>query len=181
MPRIAPVQLATASEKARPLLEGLKKQLGTVPNLFATIGQSPESLQALLGAMDALGKGSLSGREVEQVNLSTSELNGCGYCISAHGALGKRAGLSPDDIDAARAGHGANAREQAILDLVRRVVRTGGGGAGTELARARAAGLSDAEVVEVLAHLALKTFTNAVAQVAQTEIDFPKQPRLPEA
>ncbi len=181
MPRIAPLQIATAPEKARPLLENLKKKLGTVPNLFATIGQSPEALQALLGAMDVLGKGALSAREVELVNLFTSELNGCGYCISAHGALGRLAGLSPDDIEAARLGRGANAREQAILLLVRKVVRTGGAAAGTELARAREAGLTDGEVVEVLAHVALKAFTNAVGILAQTNIDFPKQPRLPEA
>ena len=53
MPRIPPVQLPTASERVRPLLEGLKRKLGMVPNLFATIGQSPEALQALLGAMEA--------------------------------------------------------------------------------------------------------------------------------
>lgn len=181
MPRIAPLQIATAPEKARLLFEGLKKQLGSVPNLYATIGRSPEALQAVLGATEALASGSLSGREVEMVNLFTSELNGCGYCVSAHGTLGKLAGMSPDDIEAARTGRGTNAREQAILALIRRVVRTGGAGAGTDLARAREAGLSDAEVMEVLAHMALKTFTNAVSLIAQVDIDFPKQPRLPEA
>jgi len=181
MPRIAPIQLPAASEKLRPLLEGLKRKLGMVPNLFATIGQSPEALQALLGATEALAHGALSGREIEQVNLLTSELNGCAYCVSAHGALGKLNGLSPDQIEAARAGRAANAREQAIFGLVRRVVRSGGSGAGTDLARAREAGLSDGDVIEVLAHVALKTFTNAAGILAQTDIDFPKQPRLPEA
>ena len=179
MPRIPPVPLAIAPEKVRPSFEGLKKTLGTVPNLFATIGQSPEALQALLAAMDALSRGALSAREAEQVNLLTSELNGCAYCVSAHGALGKLAGLAPDDIQAARGGRGSGVREQAILDLVRRVVRTGGSGAGTELVRAKEAGLTDGEIVEVLAHVALKAFTNAVAILAQTDIDFPKQPLLP--
>jgi uncharacterized peroxidase-related enzyme len=181
MPRIPTIQTTTPPEKVRPLFESLKQKLGSVPNLFATIGQSPEALRALLEATDTLSRGALSPREVELVNLLTSELNGCGYCVSAHGALGKLAGLSPDEIDAARSGRGADAREQAMLALVRRVVRTGGAGAGTDLARAREAGLSDGEVIEVLAHVALKTFTNAVAILAQTEIDFPKQSRLPAA
>ena len=179
MPRIQPITEATALPTAKPMLAALKQQLGMVPNLFATIGQSPESLGALLGAMDALGKGALPAREVELVNLYTSELNGCGYCISAHTALGKRAGLSADEIDHARLGDAVSPRERAILGLVRRVVRTGGAGAGTELAAARETGLSDRDVVEILAHVALKTFTNAVALVAQTEIDFPTAPRLP--
>jgi len=177
--RIAPPTVETAPEGSRPLFAALKKNLGTVPNLFATIGHSPEALASLLTAMETLGRGRLSAREVEAINLATSELNGCGYCVSAHAALGRRAGLSPDDIAAVRTGRGANAREQALLDLVRRVVRTGGAGAGTELAAAREAGLSDGEVVEALAHVALKAFTNAVALVAQTEIDFPRAPKLP--
>lgn len=180
MTRIAPTTFETAPVATKPMLEALQKNLGSVPNLFATIGHSPESLGMLLGAMEALGNGALSGREVESVNLLASELNGCGYCVSAHAMLGRKAGLTPDAIAAARAGRGGNAREQAILDLVRRVVRTGGAGAGRELASAREAGLSDREVVEVLAHVALKAFTNAVALVAATTIDFPKAPKLPE-
>lgn len=179
MSRIAPTTLADAPAATRPMLESLQKNLGMVPKLFATIGHSPESLAMLLGAMDSLGRASLSKREVELINLYASELNGCGYCVSAHGTLARGAGIDPDGVRAARDGHGQNAREDALLGLVRRVVRTGGAGTGTELAALREAGVSDREVVEVLAHVALKAFTNAVALVAQTEIDFPKQPRLP--
>jgi uncharacterized peroxidase-related enzyme len=180
MSRIAPVKVETAPEGSRVLLESLRKSLGMVPNLFATIGQSPEALGALLGATEALAKGRLSAQEVETVNLFTSELNGCGYCVSAHTALGKLSGLSGEQIDAVRTGRGSSPRVDAILALVRRVVRTGGIGAGTELARAREAGISDREVVEILAHIALKAFTNAVALVAQTDVDFPKPARLPQ-
>lgn len=179
MPRILPVTDETVSPTAKPLLAAVKQQLGSVPNLFATIARSPESLAFLLGALDQLSRGSLSAREVELINLYTSELNGCGYCISAHAALGKRAGLTGDEIDRARLGDAPAPRERALLALVRRVVRTGGASAGTEVAQAREVGIADGELVEVLAHVALKTFTNAVAVIAQTEIDFPKAPRLP--
>jgi uncharacterized peroxidase-related enzyme len=176
MPRILPV---TGDHPSRSTLDAIAKQLGVVPNLFATIAHSPESLAMLLTATADLAKGALSAREIELVNVYTSELNGCGYCVSAHTALGKRAGIAGEEIDRARLGVAASPREQAILGLVRRVVRTGGASAGTELAAAREAGVTDRELVEVLAHVALKTFTNAVALVAQTEIDFPKAPRLP--
>jgi uncharacterized peroxidase-related enzyme len=181
MARMSPTTIETAPEATRPMLEALHKSLGTIPALFATIGHSPHALDALLHAMQTLSRGALSAREIELVNLATSELNGCGYCVSAHGALAKRAGVDAESIDAAREARATSAREHAMLRLVARVVRSGGAGSGTELARAREAGLTDAAIVEVLAHLALKTFTNAVALVAQTEIDFPKQPRLPSA
>lgn len=173
MPRIQPVTETT------PLLDAIKAKLGVVPNLFATIARSPESLGWLIGGVEALAKASLSAREVELVNIYTSELNGCGYCISAHAMLGNKAGLTADDVERARLGGAASQRERAILGLVRRVVRTGGAAAGTELAQLREAGASDRDVIEVLAHVAMKAFTNAVALVAQTEIDFPKASRLP--
>lgn len=177
--RIAPTTPATAPEAARPILEQLRAGLGKVPNLFATIAHAPHTLRGLLGWDTALGEGSLTRREVEQLNLHVSELNGCGYCVSAHTALGKMSGLTPEETVAARRGTGATAREDALLAFARRVVRTGGHGATTELARLRAAGVTDAEILDVLAIVALKTFTNAAAIVAQTEIDFPRAPELP--
>lgn len=175
-----PVPTATdAPEAARPLFAELERALGMVPNLFATIGHSPGALAGLLSWDAALAKGPLRRREIEQLNLHVSELNGCSYCVSAHNALAARAGLGAVEIEAARRGMGTTERETALLALARRVVRTGGSGAGTELAAAREAGVSDAEIIDVLAIVAHKTFTNAVALVAQTAIDFPKAPRLP--
>lgn len=179
--RIAIPDDRTAPAAARPLFDQLRAGLGRVPNLFATIGHSPGSLGGLLAWDAAVAGGKLSKREIEQLNLHVSELNGCSYCLSAHGFLGARVGLSAAELEDARIGRGADERENALLALARRVVRTGGGGAGTELERARAAGVSDAEIVDVLAVVALKTFTNAVAQVAQTEIDFPRAALLPAA
>jgi hypothetical protein len=74
----------------------------------------------------------------------------------------------------ARLGRAAGNREEATRALARRVVRTGGPGAGTELIAVREAGLSDAEIIEVLARVAEKAFSDSVAILAQIEIDFPK-------
>ncbi|WNG16968.1 carboxymuconolactone decarboxylase family protein [Cystobacter fuscus] len=182
MSRISSPTADSAPSSTQPLLQSLQKKLGRVPNLYATIGHSPGALQSMLSWEEALSRGNtLSRREREQLSLHVSELNGCGYCISAHSAIGKSAGLSEQDIDAARVGAGVNARENAILALARRVVRTGGHGAGGELTRAREAGLTDAEVVDIIAAVSLRSFTNAVAVIAQTELDWPKAPSLPEA
>ncbi len=178
--RIAPATPVNAPEASKPIFAAIKSGLGMLPNLYATVGLSPGSLQSVLGWDQALTDGkNLSKREIELLNLHISDLNGCGYCLGAHAAIGKGAGLSPEDIDKARVGIGANARENALLALARRVVRTGGARSGAELSQAREAGVSDAAVVDVLAAVALKTFTNSLAIVAQTEIDFPKVRNTP--
>jgi uncharacterized peroxidase-related enzyme len=181
MSRLTVPTLQTAPEASRPALEGLKKALGTVPNLFAVIGNSPAALNGYLGFTGALDKGSLTGREIELINLHVSELNGCAYCVAAHGALSKRFELSQQDIDRARLGLGATDRENAILALARRITRTGGAQAGTELELARKAGVNDAQLVEVAAHVASKLFTNAVGVISQVAIDMPAQPNAPKA
>jgi uncharacterized peroxidase-related enzyme len=177
--RLALTTEENAPEATRPVLSQLKQALGMVPNVYAAIGNSPGALSSLRAWSDALAKSSLSKREVELISLHVSELNGCGYCVSAHSALGARVGVKPEELAAARTGTGANARENALLALVRRVVRTGGARAGGELARLREAGVSDAEVIDILAVVALNAFRNAVSIVSDLEIDFPKAENLP--
>ena len=47
-------------------------------------------------------------------------------------------------------------------------------GAGDEDVRAvKMAGYDDAQVIEIMQHVALNTWTNYINSVAQTEIDFP--------
>ena len=177
--RIPVTTEGNAPEATKPILTRLKRMSGMVPNVYAIIGHSPASLAPMLEWNDAIAKGKLRKREVEQLNLHVSELNGCAYCVSAHTAVATRVGLSADEITAARSGAGSNERENAILALARRVVRTGGSRAGTDLARLREAGVSDEEIIDVLAVVALNAFRNAVNVVGAAEIDFPKAPRLP--
>lgn len=177
--RIPATTIETAPEAARHTLGHVAEAFGRIPELYATIAHSPTSLDSFLAWDHALTHSSLSRREIELLSLHISELNGCGYCVSAHEALGKHIGLTPADVERAREGSGSNPREQALLALARRVVRGGGAKAGSEIAQCREASIADETIIDVLATVALKTFTNAVAIVAQTTIDFPKAPRVP--
>lgn len=103
-----------------------------------------------------------------------AEVNGCDYCLSAHTALGRGAGLSDEQLDASRAGQASDPKASAALQFARATVESRGGVADSDLGRVRAAGFSDAEVVEIIAHVALNVFTNYFNRAAQTEIDFPK-------
>jgi uncharacterized peroxidase-related enzyme len=179
MSRLTIPTLANAPEASRPALEGLKQALGTVPNLFAVIGNSPAALNGYMAFTGSLEKGSLSGREIELINLFVSQLNGCAYCVAAHGTLSKRFDLTANDISGARAGVGRSERENALLALAGRITHQAGAQAGGEIERARAAGISDAQIVEVAAHVASKLFTNALGILGQVPVDLPTQPQLP--
>ena len=90
MPRIpTPATIDAAPPQARASLELVKKQLGSVPNLFRVIANSPAALEGYLGLSGALGKGALDARTRERIALAVAESNGCGYCLSAHTYLAK--------------------------------------------------------------------------------------------
>jgi AhpD family alkylhydroperoxidase len=149
--------------------------------MMRTMAQSRAVLDGYLALNSALAKGSLGRKLGEQIALLTAEQNGCNYCASAHTALGKHAGLADSDIAAARDGRASEPRAQAALSLARAVIETRGHVSDAELAAARRAGLSDGEIGEVVAHVAVNVFTNYFNSLADTEVDFPavRPPRRP--
>lgn len=181
MPRIAAVEPERASPSARPLLEAVNQKLGVTPNMMRTMAQSAPVLEGYLALNAALAKGSLGRRVGEQVALLTAEQNGCTYCAAAHTALGKGAGLSEAEIEEARAGRAADGRAAGALALARSLLERRGHVTDADVAAARAAGLSDGEIGEVVAHVALNVFTNYFNTLAGTDVDFPavRQPRAP--
>jgi AhpD family alkylhydroperoxidase len=157
----------------RATFEGLRGQLGLVPNLYRIVGNSPAALQGHLGLVGALGRGLLPAALRERIALLSAETNGCDYCLSAHSVLGAGAGLSAAAIEAARGGEAEDAKDQAALDLARALLANQGRGAQRELAAAQAAGWDDAAIVEIVHHVALNLLTNSLNNLAETPIDFP--------
>ena len=173
MPRIAPVDAATAGAETAATLGAIKTKVGMIPNLHATFANAPAVLKGYLGFSDALSGGLLTAKQRGIIALAVAQVNQCHYCLSAHTLIGKGAGLSPDAIRAARKGTGADAADAAIATLAVRLVETRGQLSDADLVEARNAGIDDARIVEVVANVALNVLTNFTNNVAATDIDFP--------
>lgn len=174
MNRITQVDPATSEGKTKHLFETVKTRLGVVPNLFRVLGNSPAALEAYLNFSGALATGHLHGRVREQIALAVAESNLCSYCLSAHTFIGGKLGLKERDIANARQAVASDDKTDAVLKLARSIVVERGEVSDATLRAARASGLSDAEVVETVAHVALNIFTNYINHVAQTVVDFPE-------
>jgi len=161
-----------APASSQPLLDAVDKQLGTVPNLFRLMSISPAVLQAYLGLGSALGH-SLDARTRERIAIAVAQINGCNYCLSAHSALGRGAGLSDSDIADARRATSSDPKLAAILDFARTLVLSRGHAGDQDLAGLRALGLGDAEILEIVGNTVLNIFTNYINNAAGTEVDFP--------
>ena len=155
------------------ILGAIKQKIGVVPNIYASMAHSPAVLAGYLGFSESLGKGTLPASLREQIALTVAGENACDYCASAHTALAKGAGVSAEEASRNLEGHASDARVDAILTFVKAVVRKRGWLDGGELAALRSAGVSDQELVEIIANVAANVFTNYFNHIAGTEIDFP--------
>lgn len=175
MSRIAvPATIEASPTRSQPLLAAVNQQLGSVPNLFRVLGNSPAALEGYLGLSGALGKGALDARTRERLALRVAQLNGCDYCLAAHTYLGKQlVKLDDAELAANRDGHSSDAKADAALQLASEIVRARGHIPDAALASARAAGLDEAQLIEIVVHVALNTLTNYVNTVAATAVDFP--------
>lgn len=173
MARLTIPTRGSSPEKSQPLLDAVEKQLGVIPNLFRLTGNSPATLEAYIGFNGALGR-TLDVKTRERIALAVAQANGCDYCLSAHSYLG----LNLAKIDAAeialnRKGHSADPRADAAVQLAVRIVETRGSISDADLAAARLAGFNDAQIVEIVANVAINLFTNYLNNLAHTDIDFP--------
>jgi uncharacterized peroxidase-related enzyme len=175
MSRIStPATIEAAPAAARPLLEAVKKQLGSVPNLFRLVANSPAALEGYVSMHGALGKGALPAPTRERIALAVAEINSCRYCLAAHTYLARNvARLDDAEVAANRAGGSHDAKADAAVRFATAVARERGHVRADDLTAVRAAGYDDAQIIEIVQHVALNTWTNYVNEVAQTDIDFP--------
>ena len=172
IPTPASIDLSPAA--SQPLLHAVNKQLGSVPNLFRLVGNSPAALEGYLAMSGALAKGALPAATRERIALAVAEINACGYCLAAHTYLGKNlAKLSDAEIAANRDGGSTDAKADAAVRFAAKVTQTRGHTDEQDLNAVRAAGYSDAQIIEIVQHVALNIWTNYINEVALTDIDFP--------
>ncbi len=173
MSRLKKINPDEVTGKTKELLSAVKSKMGMIPNLLRIYANAPAALEAYLNFSGALQQGVLNAQEREQISLVVSEANQCKYCLSAHTALGKMVGLKENEIFEARRGKSTDERISAMLKFALVIVEKRGFASNEDLEEARAAGLSDEEVVEVVANVAYNIFTNYFNHIADTDIDFP--------
>jgi len=174
MPRITPIDPTAATGETAFHLQTSRKMFGGTPNLVTTAAHSPAAVGAMLSMFANVGQSSLGPRAGELIAIAVAQSNRCGYCLSAHTAIGETVGLTALALSAARHAESIDPRTAALLRLAVAINTSRGQIDDATLAVARTAGLSDADIVEVVAHVALNVFTNYLNNVADTTIDFPE-------
>lgn len=159
------------------LFDNLKKGLGFVPNLYATLAHSETALGTYLTLQNS--KTSLNGKESEIVNLVVSQVNGCNYCLAAHTALGKMKGFTDAQMLEIRSGKATfDAKLGALAALVQDIAVSRGHPDAARVEAFYAAGYTPGHLVDVIVLVGDKTVTNYLHGATGVVIDFPAAPAL---
>jgi len=159
--------------EAQAIFDNLKKQVGMVPNLYATIGHSANALSSFLAFQGAQAKGTFNAKEREAVYLVVSQVNGCAYCQAAHTALGKMNGFTEAETITLRQGKSDDARLNAIVTLAQDITENRGRASETNVEAFFAQGFDNAALMDLIALVSDKTLANYVHNLTQIAVDFP--------
>ena len=152
--------------------DNLKKALGMVPNLYATIAYSTNGLSRYLAFQAA--KTSLSNKEKEAVNLIVSQVNGCRYCQSAHTVLGGLNGFSKEEILSIRKGTSNNHKLNALVTLAKAITEKKGRVNDKLLDEFFAVGYNNENLVDLILQISDKIAMNYLHNLTEIPIDFPE-------
>lgn len=159
------------------LFDQLKKGLGMVPNLYATLALSEHALATYLALQGA--RSSITGKAREVVNLVVSQVNGCAYCLAAHTVIGGMVGFTPEQILEIRRGRASwDPKLDALARLVRGIALERGHADPAQVDAFLAAGWSQENLVDTIVTIGDKTVTSYLHATTQVPVDFPPAPAL---
>lgn len=181
MTRVNLIDPATATGTVKSTLDQIQKAFGTVPNMFKAVANSKAALGSMWGAFGALAGGTIPAQLGEKIAVAIANRNGCDYCLAAHTLLGQKAGASAADMAAAQIGQADDAKTQAALAFALKMVENRAALQDADVTALRQAGFEDAQIVEILAHVALNLFTNYVNVAFAVPVDFPAVALRPSA
>ena len=160
----------TASDDARPILEGVEKAYGFVPNLFAYMAEAPTTLEAYLALNALVEKTSFTPAQQQLALLTVSTENQCGFCAVAHRAFAKVKGADPQSIEAIHSATEVNNEsDRALVAFVLSVVRNRGWLPEADVEHFIEAGFTKQQMMEVMLIVSIKTLSNYINHLTQPE------------
>ncbi len=162
----------TAPAASKPMLDGVQKAWGFVPNLHRVLAESPAALEAYGALWGIAEKTSFTAVERNVAYLAIIFENECTYCMAGHSGLSKMAGVDADTIAAIRDNRPlADARLQALRTFAAKVTRTRGVASPADFAAFKAAGFTNQAALDVLVLAATKLISNYANHFAATPND----------
>ncbi|MCO4890737.1 peroxidase-related enzyme [Cupriavidus sp. WGtm5] len=173
MPRTIALKPEQVPADSKPTLDAFTRNIGFTPNMMATFAQSPIAFNSWATLLGSLSK-ALDVKTRDSIGLAVSEVNGCNYCLTVHSFTAEHmARLAADEIILARRGHATDPKRDAAVQFARKVIETRGNVTDADFKAVRDAGYTDANIMEIVALVAMYSLTNFINNVFDPDKDFP--------
>ena len=174
MSNIKLIDPATTTAEHQKTFNQIHNAFGTIPNMFKAIGNSSAALNSMWTSFEALGQGTLGHQLGEQLAVLVANINRCEYCLAAHTMLGQNAGLTAVQMSEAQVGKSSDMKVQAALNFASKIVSERAHISTHDIEQIKQAGFNDADIAELIAHVALNIFTNYTNVAMAVPVDFPQ-------
>ncbi|MEP6833654.1 MAG: carboxymuconolactone decarboxylase family protein [Gemmatimonas sp.] len=170
--RIHTVESAPAA--SRQSLETLQKNFGLIPNLAATMAESPTLVNGFVGAFVNFSGGTFSAAERQVLLLTNAVTNRSEWAVAFHSTAALKEGVDAADVLAIRDGRTVSTpRLNALSTLSRRCIELRGKLADNDIAAFTNAGFTHAQILEVMAGNALSTMANYAGNITHPPLEAP--------
>lgn len=160
-------------EASHAMYDQLQKTLGgRVPNMLSILALSPHALDGVRHLQVTLAK-TLNARTRHLISLAVSQVNGCQYCLSAHTYTSGLSKMTSEEIVLGRQGKANDPKEHAAAAFAKKLVELRGKVPAEDVKGLRAAGYTDAQIVEIICLCAQFLLTNFINNAIDPEVDFP--------
>jgi len=174
MPHVPLIDRESAAGDVKADLDQIHGVFGVVPAMFQAVANSPAALRAMWAGFGAYGGGALGPAVGEQLAVAVANRNSCEYCLAAHTALGRNAGVSDEALAAAQVGESDDPKTAALLRFALKLVEGRGQVSAGDVQSLREVGWSDGDIVETIGQVALNLFTNYINVALEVPVDFPQ-------
>lgn len=165
------------TENNQAIFNQLEKQIGFVPNLYATFAHSEHALKDYLAYQGR--KSSLRGKEKEVINLVVSQVNECAYCLAAHTAMAKGHKFTDEQILEIRTGRATfDAKLDALARFARQVALERGKVSEVYTDALLEAGYTKGNIVDIITGIGDKIISNYLHNITAIPVDFPAAPAI---
>ncbi|CAK4074640.1 carboxymuconolactone decarboxylase family protein [Vibrio sp. 16] len=169
--------IESAPEESKAILQGAQQNMGAVPNLLATLAESPETLKAYNQLHAHFANSSFTAEELTVVWQTINVEHECRYCVPAHTLIANSMKVDENITQALRDGTLLPTDKlQALHDFTLSMVRARGNVTQADLEAFYAAGYGQQQVLEVILGLSQKVISNYVNHAAKTPLDPMFQP-----
>ena len=164
--------MESASKDGGQALGRLHAAVGMIPNLAATMAESPALLHGFLDLRERFAQTGFSGGETQVLALVSAYENRCRYCLAFHTAMALKEGVPGAAVDLLRDGKApGEARLAALSEYAREMVQKRGDVGEAGLRAFLAKGFTKQQALDVVMSLAFFQMANYASHVTEPPLD----------